>query len=94
MNGIKEVMQELIKQRKAIEEALLSLEKVFGAGETTSVKLPPPSTKTEPPAKAARKGGLTPAGRKRLSEHMKQIWAAKRTGGQAKKKSASSKKAS
>jgi hypothetical protein len=37
------------------------------------------------PAKAARKGGMTPEGRKRLAEAMKRRWALKRAGSAVKK---------
>ncbi len=41
----------------------------------------PPAT----PAKASRKGGMTPEGRKRLAEAMKKRWAVKRAGPAVKK---------
>ncbi|HEX3877485.1 MAG TPA: hypothetical protein VHW24_10895 [Bryobacteraceae bacterium] len=86
-------MPELRKQREATEEALLALEKVFGAGDKATTVTPssPAVKKTAAQAKPARKGGITPAGRKRLAERMKQIWAAKRAAGQTKR--SSSKKA-
>ena len=45
------------------------------------------------PAKATRKGGMTPEGRKRLAEAMKRRWAVKRTAAQAATKKRGRKKA-
>ncbi len=84
MNGIQEVMSLLRKQREAIEEAILGLERVFGPdGEAAPAWLPTTKTATK---KAATKRGMTPAGRKRLAEAMRKRWAVKRAAATAKKR--------
>ena len=79
-NGLKEVIKRLEQQRTAIERALTALREVDGTGAEAS-----PETGVAPVAakrgrKAKRKGGMTPEGRKRLSEALKKRWAAKRAG--------------
>jgi hypothetical protein len=44
------------------------------------------NAETPVPAKATRKGGMTPEGRKRLADAMKKRWVVKRTAAQAKKR--------
>ena len=72
-NGLNEVIEKLEQQREAIERALLALREVGGAA--ASVPVPAPATR---PGRAKRKGGMTPEGRKRLSEALRKRWAAKR----------------
>lgn len=79
-NGLKEVIKRLEQQRTAIERALTALREVDGTAAETS-----PETSMAPVAakrgrKAKHKGGMTPEGRKRLSEALKKRWAAKRAG--------------
>jgi len=84
MNGMREVMALLRKQREAIEEAILTLERVFGPdGEAAPAWLPTTRTATK---KAAKKRGVTAAGRKRLAEAMRKRWALKRAAATAKKR--------
>jgi len=72
MNGIQEVMRELRKQREAIEEAILALERVFGPeGEAAFVNLPALTAETP----ATRKGRPV---KDRRSEGQKRRWAAKK----------------
>jgi hypothetical protein len=94
-NGLKEVIRKLEQQRAAIERALAALAEVdVTVGETS------PGTSAAPVTarrgrKAKRKGGMTPEGRKRLSEALKKRWAAKRAGSAVKpaaKKSAAKRK--
>ena len=74
MNGIAEVMRDLRRQREAIEEALLALERVFGPeGEAARVNLP--AMTTGAPVKATRKGRPV---KDRRSEGQKRRWAAKK----------------
>jgi hypothetical protein len=77
MNEIANIISKLEAQKAAIEQALDALRDF---GETGSIT-PGKSTAKVP----ARKGGMTPEGRRRLALAMKRRWAAKRTGAQAKK---------
>jgi hypothetical protein len=81
-NGLKEVIKGLEQQKTAIERALAALREVDG---TTAVESVPSATA---PARrgrpAKRKGGMTPDGRRRLSEALKKRWAVKRAASQVK----------
>jgi hypothetical protein len=82
-NGLKEVIKGLEKQKTAIERALAALREVDGA----TAESVPATVATAAPARRGRprrKGGMTPEGRKRLSEALKKRWAAKRAGSQVK----------
>ena len=65
LNGI---INQLERQKTAIERALTALRGIEG----TPAPAPPAS------APAVLKGGMTPAGRRRLSAAMKKRWAAKK----------------
>jgi hypothetical protein len=86
-NGIKDVIKKLEQQGKAIERALAALREVEGAetSEATAVAV-------GRPRKARRKGGMTPEGRKRLSEALTKRWAAKRAASQVRTRPAGKKK--
>ena len=76
-NGLKEVIKRLEHQRTAIERALTALREVDGtAAEATEAPAVAPVRR----GRAKRKGGMTPEGRRRLSEALKKRWAAKRAG--------------
>jgi hypothetical protein len=77
MNGIDNIIARLEDQKAAVERALEALRDFDQTGTVTPAK----STSKAP----ARKGGMTPEGRRRLALAMKRRWAAKRTGAQAKK---------
>jgi hypothetical protein len=81
MNEIANIISQLESQKAAIEQALEALRDF---GETGSITPRKAAGKTAP----ARKGGMTPEGRRRLALAMKRRWAAKRTGAQAKKATA------
>ena len=81
MNGIDNIIAQLEEQKAAIERALDALRDFDDTGSITS-------TKSTGRAASARKGGMTPEGRRRLALAMKKRWAAKRTGAQAKKATA------
>lgn len=78
MNAIANIIGQLEMQKGAIERALEALQYFAGTGNITPAK----STSNAP---GARKGGMTPEGRRRLALAMKRRWAAKRAGAQAKK---------
>lgn len=85
-NGLNEVIEKLEQQREAIERALTALRDVGGSagasGATTSAgRRPGP----------VRKGGMTPDGRRRLSEALKKRWAAKRAASAVRSKATKSK---
>jgi hypothetical protein len=63
--GFASIIQQLERKKTAIERALAALRDIEG---------------TAPPANvpAARKGGMTPAGRRRISAALKKRWAAKK----------------
>lgn len=72
-----DVIKKLEQQRAAIEKALSALHEIEGgSGSDLSA-----SPRRGRPAK--RKGGITPEGRRRLSEALKARWAAKRGGSAA-----------
>jgi hypothetical protein len=77
LDDIKDVVRKLEAHKAAIERALAAF------GEMTT-----PAKRAVRPAKRAakKKRGLSEAGRKALSESMKQRWVAKRTAAQAKKR--------
>ena len=75
-NSLTEIMSKLEQQKGAIERALSALRDVDGSSMVSEV--PVASTKPAAKTRAKRKGGMTAEGRKRLSEALKQRWAAKR----------------
>jgi hypothetical protein len=77
-NGLKDVIKRLEHQRTAIERALTALREVDGTvTESNEVAGPVASPRR---GRAKRKGGMTPEGRRRLSEALKKRWAVKRAG--------------
>jgi hypothetical protein len=72
-DGMKDIIKRLEQQRVAIERALSALREVDGSFDTGAAV-----TVSAPVKKAKRKGGMTPEGRKRLSEALRRRWAAKR----------------
>ena len=72
------ILQELRSERDRLDSAIAALEGAAGGG----------AGKVRAVAKSKRKGpgGITAAGRKRLSEMMKQRWAARRKAAGGKKK--------
>jgi hypothetical protein len=71
-NGFSEIISQLERQKTAIDnalEALRGLNGVDGEG---------PASGTEASRPAIRKGGMTPAGKKRLIAALKKRWAAKK----------------
>ena len=84
--SLNEVIRKLEHQRIGIERALAALREIEGPGlEATA-----PAVVSVPRGrrKAKRKGGMTPEGRKRLSEALKARWAAKKAGSAAPAKKA------
>jgi len=81
MNGIKDIIKKLDQQRVAIERALSALREMDGTGVDGAAPAMPAAGKA--PRKAKRKGGMTPEGRRRLSEALRARWAAKRAGAAA-----------
>lgn len=65
VDGIGSVIEQLGRQKSAIEQALSALRGMNGMAAPEA-------------APAKRKGGMTAAGRKRLSEALKKRWAARR----------------
>ena len=72
------IVAELKKERDQLGRAIAALlgAAAPGAGTRKRVGRPPAS-----PTKKKKRGGLTPAGRKRLSEMMKKRWAERRKKG-------------
>jgi hypothetical protein len=68
--SLKDIIQKLEHQRTAIDRALTALHEIDG----TSVE----GDLAASAAGATRKGGMTPEGRRRLSEALRKRWAAKR----------------
>jgi hypothetical protein len=82
-DGIREIIDSLERQRRAIENALEALRGVQ-EGETARTSSAPRSAATT----TKRRGGMTPEGRRRLAEAMKRRWAAKRAASAVKKSGA------
>jgi hypothetical protein len=80
-NGLKEVIKGLEKQKTAIERALAALKEVDGAPVESAPLAAVPAVRRGRPK---RKGGMTPEGRRRLSEALKKRWAVKRAASQVK----------
>lgn len=78
MNAIANIITQLEEQKAAIDRALETLQDFAETGSVTPGK-------SAGKASRARKGGMTPEGRRRLSLAMRRRWATKRTGTQAKK---------
>jgi len=74
-NSLNEVIKKLEQQRTGIERALAALREIEGPA-----AMPAAAPALGRPRKARRKGGMTPEGRKRLSEALKARWAAKKAG--------------
>jgi hypothetical protein len=70
-DGLTSIITQLERQKTGIERALAALRTVEGI-EAPATAAPASS------APAARKGGMTPAGRRRLSAALKKRWAAKK----------------
>jgi len=101
MQGIEAIIEQLEQQKAAIDRALDALQLV-GIAKGRAAHAPaspaPAGHATGNARSIAQKarwaavresnqgGGLTAAGRARLSENMRNRWAAKRTGAQAKKR--------
>jgi hypothetical protein len=80
-NNLNEVIKKLEQQRIGIERALAALREIEGPGlETTA---PAAAAAPRGRRKAKRKGGMTPEGRRRLSEALKARWAARKAGSAA-----------
>ena len=80
-NSLSDVIKRLEQQRIGIERALAALRDIEGPGLETPA--PAAVRSVGRPRKAVRKGGMTPEGRKRLSEALKARWAAKKAGASA-----------
>lgn len=70
---IKDVIAKLEKQVETIQTAITALRQLDGVNAANGA-----SPRTAKARKAARAGGISDAGRKRLSEAMKARWAAKK----------------
>jgi hypothetical protein len=77
-NSLNDVIKKLEQQRIGIERALAALREIEGPG----LEIAAPTAASAPGGRrrAKRKGGMTPEGRKRLSEALKARWAAKKEG--------------
>ena len=73
-NSLNEVIKKLEQQRTGIERALAALREIEGPAAVAPAVAPVRGR----PRKTKRKGGMTPEGRKRLSEALKARWAAKK----------------
>jgi hypothetical protein len=77
--SLNEVIRKLEQQRASIEKALAALHEIEGGAPADSG--PAPNAAPAAGQRGRRKGGMTPEGRRRLSEALKARWAAKRSGG-------------
>lgn len=79
-NGLAEIIKQLEQQGRAIERALAALRDVGDSGPSST---PAPATSSDGKRTGRRKGGMTPEGRRRLSEALKARWAARRDASEA-----------
>ena len=79
-NSLNEVIKKLEQQRTGIERALAALREIEGPGAVAPAAAPAAVPASGRLRKATRKGGMTPEGRRRLSEALKARWAAKKAG--------------
>src|ERR1700691_4329537 len=77
-NSLNDVIKKLEQQRIGIERALAALRDIEGPG--SEAMAPAAAAAPRGRRKAKRKGGMTPEGRRRLSEALKARWAAKKAG--------------
>src|ERR1700744_5172143 len=75
-DSLKDIIRKLEYQRTAIDKALTALHQIDGTDLDSELAV---SAAAAPAAaRATRKGGMTPEGRRRLSEALRKRWAAKR----------------
>ena len=77
-SGFNGIITELEKQKTAIDKALAALRMIEG-GETAAE----PTAESTPNAPAARRGRMSPAGKRRLIAALKKRWAAKKAAANA-----------
>jgi len=80
-NSLNDVIKRLEQQRTGIDRALAALRQIEGPGLELAEAAPAAAPGGR--RKAKRKGGMTPEGRRRLSEALKARWAAKKSGSAA-----------
>jgi hypothetical protein len=74
--NIAEIVKQLKSERESLTKAIDALEGIEGGSQGVATNGSKPATKAKTTKHASN--GLTPAGRKRLSELMKKRWADKR----------------
>jgi hypothetical protein len=80
-NSVNEVIKKLEQQRAGIDRALAALRDLEEPGAVTASSAASPASPAPVRGRAAkRKGGMTPEGRRRLSEALRARWAAKKAG--------------
>jgi hypothetical protein len=75
--SIESILQELKKERNQLDRAIAALEGV----NASSLRIGKPGSSAQSSDKEKRGGGISAAGRKRLSEAMKKRWAERRKKG-------------
>jgi hypothetical protein len=86
---IERIVTDLKRERDRLSRAIAALDGIdtSGAGARSSVAAP-----SQAPSNKKRRGGITAAGRRRLSEAMKKRWAERRKGAAAPSQAASHRK--
>lgn len=69
---VQQILTDLNRERNRLDQAIAALE---GLSSQTARRGRPPGAKQAKPARTRKSGGITAAGRRRLSEMMKQRWA-------------------
>lgn len=82
--NISEIVKQLKSERESLTKAIEALEGIEGGSQGVARNRSTPATKAKTAKQA--KNGLTPAGRKRLSQLMKKRWADKKKAAAAKAK--------
>lgn len=71
--NLKSILSELRSEHQRINRAIAALEALDSTGAGSKISLA-----AQKPQKARKRGGISAAGRKRISEMMKARWAARR----------------
>jgi hypothetical protein len=82
--NVAEILKQLKSERESLTKAIEALEGIEGGGQDVARNGSKPATKAKATEHTAN--GLTPAGRKRLSQLMKKRWADKKKAATAKSK--------
>ncbi len=82
---INKIINELKSERARIDKAIATLENIRSSAVTAPASVRQPAKAARAGKSASKSGGLTPEGRKKLSDLMKKRWADRRRKAQSSK---------